>query len=153
MQAFRWFPFVLTTFFYYSCYRCSCIDRDITLNFINFDSTEVDTIILKKYEKGTDFVKQLDTTLFQEGDFRMKRRSDTIYFPVRSGDFGLTQQFDYKIVLPQTHAEFKITEIVIDQVRGSCAGKVQCGNPIISLKIDNKLFYFKDHGHDLYIKK
>ncbi|MDQ3682666.1 MAG: hypothetical protein M3352_06290 [Bacteroidota bacterium] len=123
------------------------------MNFINFDSTEVDTVILKKYEKGTGFVQQIDTTFFQEGDYRIKRRGDTIYFPVRSGDFGLTKQFDYIIVLPQTFTEFKITEIVIEQIRSSCAGKVQCGNPIISLKIDNNLFYFKENGHDLYIKK
>ena len=121
--------------------------------FYQFWFNRVNTVILKKYEKGTGFVQQIDTTLFQEGDYRIKRRGDTIYFPVRSGDFGLTKQFDYIIVLPQTFTEFKITEIVIEQIRSSCAGKVQCGNPIISLKIDNNLFYFKENGHDLYIKK
>jgi hypothetical protein len=123
------------------------------MNFINFDSTEVDTIVTKKYEKGTAFVKQIDSTLFKEGDYRMKRNGDTISFPILTGDFLLSPQFDYKIVLPQTFKEIKITEITVDQVRGSCAGKVQCINPFISLKTDDKIYYFTDYRNEFYIKK
>jgi hypothetical protein len=123
------------------------------MNFINFDSTEVDTIIIKKYEKGTTFVKQIDSTLFKEGDYRMKRNGDTISFPIRIGNFSLSPQFDYKIVLPQPSKEIKITEIIVEQVRASCAGKVQCLNPFISLKADDKIYYFTDYRNEFYIKK
>jgi hypothetical protein len=62
-------------------------------------------------------------------------------------------QFDYKIVLPQTSKEIKITEIIVEQVRASCPGKVQCINPFISLKIDDKLYYFNDYYYHFFIKK
>lgn len=152
MQILRCFLFVLSILLYYSCSRCRCIDNDIDINFINFDSAEVDTIIIKKYDKGTAFVRQIDSTLFKEGDYRIKRLGDTIYFPIRIGNFSLTHQFDYKIVLPRTSAEFKITEIASEQVRGSCVGDELCINPVISAKVNNELYYFTDYNN-LYIKK
>ncbi len=153
MKTVRWFLFVLTIFLYSACSECSCINNDlgVGINFINFDSTEVDTIIVKKYQKGTGFTKKIDSTLFQEGDYRLKRKGDTLSFSSYIGEFSILPQFDYKILL-QTGRETNITEIVEEQVRGSCSGKKLCINPIVSAKMDSILHYFND-APNLFIKK
>jgi hypothetical protein len=153
MQIMRLFLFVHIIFFYCACSQCRCIDTDAVPNFIGFDSTEVNTVIIKKFEKGTGFSKQLDSLYFEEGDFRLRKKGDTIYFPIRTGDFGVTARFDWKIILPLINREFQLTELTGEQTRGSCAGKIQCVNPITFVKINAIPFYFKEGPYQFYLKR
>lgn len=81
--------FSVTLYFISCSYPCSDLDT-IDFNFIGYDSTEVDSVILKKYVKGNNFNTIVDTALFAEkNEYWMKRANDTIYFAAKLGGFSL----------------------------------------------------------------
>jgi hypothetical protein len=129
---------ILITFIFTSCGKCRCIDDKLNPNFILFDTTEVDTIIIKKFSKNSSFTSLLDTGLFDEkNSFRIKKSNDTITFPARVGNFSITSDYDWIFFLPAINKTIKISDIISEQTSMPCPGKVQCINPINSLKIDD----------------
>jgi hypothetical protein len=136
-----------------SCNNCRCVDVDATPNFIGFDSSDISSIVIKKFEKGSGFTKFIDSVHLTTNDFCIQMRGDTIDFPARSGDLSINPRFDWKILLPNVNRSYNITEIQSEQIRSSCPGKVGCGNPIISLKINLEIFRFGTFPYNFYLKK
>ena len=142
----------LFLFFFISCGKCPCVDSDLSPNFILFDKADVDTIIVSKYVKNSNFTLLIDTTFFSETNaFSIKKSNDTISFPARVGNFSISANYDWMFFLQGVNRTFKISEIVSPQVSLPCPDKVQCVNPIISLKIDG-VNYVPEY-YNFYMRK
>lgn len=141
------------SFFFFACNQCDCIDENLRPNFIAFAPAEVDTIVIKRYAKDNRFAAVIDTSLITNPDYVMQQRGDTITFPIRTGDFTLNPNFDYVIQLPAASRSFQISEIDNEQIRDDCSGKVQCINPIRSLKINGTWQPLKETVFQFYLRK
>ncbi len=79
---------ILLSIIFSSCAKCLCIDQDLDPNFIGFEVSEVDTVIIRKYAKNNNFNNLIDRAVFDEKtSFKIQKNSDTISFPARSGNF------------------------------------------------------------------
>lgn len=148
----KFLSLIVITFILSSCGKCPCADSDLNPNFIGFNTSEVDTIIIRKYSKNNNFSTLIDTAFFDDkNSFNINKRNDTISFPVRIGGFSIDKKFDWVLFLPSINRNFKISNIVSPQVSLPCPNKIQCVNPINSLNIDGVNYtpsYF-----DFYLKK
>ena len=107
---------------------------------------------MRKYVKNSNFTLLIDTTFFSETNaFSIKKSNDTISFPARVGNFSISANYDWMFFLQGVNRTFKISEIVSPQVSLPCPGKVQCVNPIISLKIDG-VNYVPEY-YNFYMRK
>jgi hypothetical protein len=112
----------------------------------------VDTIIVRKYVKNSNFLSLIDTAFFTETNaFSIKKSNDTISFPARVGNFSFSANYDWIFFLPGVNRIFKISDIVSPQVSLPCPDKVQCINPINSLKIDG-IKYVPEY-YNFYMRK
>ena len=120
-----------------SCVKCPCIDYYIGPNFIGFNPSEVDTVIIRKYSKNNNFNTLIDTAFFDnKTSFQIQKSNDTISFPYSPGNFSIDKNYDWILFLPSINRIFKISNIVSPQVSLPCPNKIQCVNPINSLNID-----------------
>ncbi len=143
---------ILLSIIFSSCAKCPCIDQDLDPNFIGFEVSEVDTVIIRKYAKNNNFNNLIDTAFFDEKtSFTIQKNSDTISFPVRSGNFSINKNYDWVLFLPSINRNFKISDIISPQVSLPCPNKLQCINPIHSLSIDGTIY--KPSDVTFYVKK
>ncbi len=130
------------SFGFAACNKCRCIDSDLSPNFILFDTSEVDTIIIRKYSKNGNFNNLIDTSFFDsKTSFGIKKNSDTVSFPYRVGNFSINADYDWKLYLPSINRTIAITDIISEKTSMPCSGKTQCINSIESLKIDGTVYH------------
>ncbi len=136
-----------------SCKKCDCIDEDLNPNFIHYDSSDVGTIIIRKYFKDDSFSKLIDTAIFTSNQsYRIKKNGDTLSFPYRSGDFAVNANYDWVFFLPSTNTSIKISKIISPRTSMACgSSKVQCLNPVESLEINGIIQ--KPAFHNFYMIK
>lgn len=122
----------------HACKKCDCIDENLSPNFVSFDSSEIDTIVIRKYFKDNSFNDLIDTaSFFVNQSYGIKKNGDTLSFPYRSGDFSVSADFDWIIFLPSTNTSMKISNIVSPKTSMACgSSKVQCLNPVESMEIN-----------------
>jgi hypothetical protein len=138
--------------YFSSCHNCACIpSTGLKLGFISFDSTEVDTIISRKFQKGTHFSQLLDTLQWDRGNVSFNRHNDTFQMGSFVGIFLLQKQYDYQVFIPASNRLYTITEINEPQRIGNCSGKVMCVNSLVSTTLNDTA---RSIAHDvLYLKK
>ena len=151
--VFKLAPILLAIFCFTSCGKCDCIDENISPNFINYDSLETDTIIIRKYAKNTNFTALIDTAFFDDkSSFRIKLHDDTLSFPYHVGNFSISVNYDWIFFLPSINRAIRISDIVSEKTSMPCGtGKVQCVNPIESLNIYGLISNAEDYN--FYISK
>jgi len=103
---------------------------------VSFDSTDVDTIILRKFEKGTNFTQLVDTLQWDRSNVVFTDQRDTFRIAIHVGDVLLKSGFDYKVVIPATNRTFQISEMNEPRHEGNCKEKLMCVNVIVSCKLD-----------------
>lgn len=95
------------------CEKDKCINGSLRLTLQKFDSTELETVIIRKYAKTSDFTTQIDVQ-----EFRLSQKSgpivpydtvhgyiDWVYF------YPMNSQYDYIVEVPNANKTFSITEI------------------------------------------
>ena len=135
-----------------SCQNCVCIPSDgLRLAMISFDSADIDTLILRKFAKGSGFSHMIDTVQWDRSKVVFSVRNDTFQMGAFVGGILPQSKFDYQVFLPAPNRTFSITEINESQSEGNCNGKVMCVNSIVSCKLEGNATTI---SYDiLYLKK
>jgi hypothetical protein len=134
-----------------SCHNCVCAPSSgLRLGMITFDSTEVDTIITRKFRKGSNFSQLIDSVQWDRSKVDFRKQTDTFEMASWSGDILLHSQYDYQVFIPANNKTFNVTEINEPQRMDECRGKVMCVNRIVSVTlnttgtaIQNDILYLK----------
>lgn len=135
-----------------SCsYPCRKSDGFI-INFINYTEQEVSSYNIKKYFKGTNFSKLVDSLVIDASVITYMQNNDTLQWTSSSSVANLISDFDYQILVPSTGSQYQITEIFEPQQEDrKSMNKVYCVNSIVSCKVngvETKLSF-----DNLYLKK
>ncbi len=136
-----------------SCHNCICGPSDgLKLGMISFSASEIDTLITRKFSKGSNFSLQIDSTIMDENNVMFRAQNDTSQMVSWRGNILLSSKYDYQISIPAVSRTISVTEINEPQLEGDCRGKVACGNIITSVRlnagltptfIQNDILYFK----------
>lgn len=148
----RGFAILLCVLALVSCQNCICLPSEgLRLGLVSFDSTDVDTIILSKFEKGTSFSHLVDTLQWDRSNLVFMHKNDTFEMGIHVGDILLKSNYDYKVVIPAINRTFAISELNEPKREGDCSGKVMCVNTIVSGRLDGVPTSIK---HEiLYVRK
>ena len=103
---------------------------------VSFDSSDIDTMIIRKFERGTNFARMIDTSQWDRSKVVFRAEKDTFQMGAFIGGILLQSKFDYQVFVPALNRTFRITEMNEPQREGDCKGKVMCGNIIVSCKLD-----------------
>jgi hypothetical protein len=114
-----------------------CVPSDgLQLGLVEFNSADADTIIVRKFERGDNFTKLVDTLQWDQSNVIFYSRADTLQMGEFLGSMLLQSKFDYQVYFPAVSRTFHITEIDEPQVDGNCLARVKCENTIVSCELD-----------------
>lgn len=140
----------------YSC-SCPCAKAELTFGLVGFSDSEADTIILRKFNKNSNFTSLKDTVAFWVDEIRFDRSNDTLLPVAYTSDAVLESAFDYEFYFPQSQSLFRISEIKEEKEEQNCgifsANKVGCSNVITSCKINNTTFVMPGVLSGIYLRK
>lgn len=122
-----------------SCSKtCYCSMATLYPAYISFDSTETDTIIVRRYAKNSGFTSLLDTTLLtaQNADYHFKQ--DTLFVLANKEAATLRSFYDYVLYLPSINRSDSLNDIVEtrDTNKGSHNLECNCTNRIVSYALN-----------------
>jgi hypothetical protein len=137
-----------------SCHHCECVASNrLMLGFISFHATDIDTIVVRKFEKGNNFNHLLDTIQWDDSNVRFYDNGNAFLMGSWMADMLLKSNFDYEVTIPSTNRTYKITEIDEPQIEGDCSGKKGCVNRIVSCNVDGNFVSTDSTNQILYFKK
>ena len=90
-----------------------CASGSPNLLFIGYDSSEIDTLIISRFERNSNFQIKKDSTLISEPFFYQKIGDSTLIFMNRMRGL-ITREFDWTINISQTKEILKITDITTE---------------------------------------
>jgi hypothetical protein len=131
--------------------KCSCIAAPgLNPSLISLGASIADTIILKKFSKGSGFGSFLDSTLIDRSNSLYQTHQDTTDLMIYNA--ALYSSYDYEILFPPSGLVIKITGIDESHTEGTCPDKTQCVDPINSYEINDSLITRDDpYGNRIYI--
>lgn len=136
--------FILCIVVLLSCTRLyHCSEATPVLNFVSFPDTQTDSIILRKYTKGTNFSSLIDSTILSKSNSIYESSNDTLHILTTiHGDYALDIQFDYEVYMPLANELFRINDFVEEQTEineGISLDKVGCVNPVKSYTLNGQI--------------
>jgi hypothetical protein len=139
-----------------ACGSYPCMEHPgLQLNFVSFTDAEIQPFHLIRYVKGSQFRNQSDSITVDSTVARFNRRNDTLFLVITGQETFVTSKYDYRIVVPSTQQEFRITDIEEEMqiARKSIFPRTQdmCINPIRSFKINGSKYVA--NSWDLFLKK
>lgn len=150
----RFITFLILLVSIYSCQHCECVSSfGLRLGLISFDSADINKVVIRKFEKGTNFNHLLDTSIYDNGTNIFYPGNDTFEMRTFPGDMPLKSNFDYEVNFPSANRTYKITDINEPQVDGNCRLKIQCVNLIESCKLDGNFVSTSNTYETVYLRK
>jgi len=114
-----------------------CVPSDgLRLGLVDFNSADADTIIVRKFQRGDNFTKLIDTLQWDNSNVVFYPRGDTLQMGEFIAGILLESKFDYQVFFPAVSRTYHITDIDEPQVDGNCLSRVKCENSIVSCKLD-----------------
>src|SRR5260221_7593596 len=93
-----------------SCHNCICAPSDgLRLGMISFDSADIDTMIIRKFEKESNFSHLIDTSLWDRSKVIFSAQNDTFQMGAFLGGILLQSKFDYQISIPSVNRTISVT--------------------------------------------
>jgi hypothetical protein len=137
------FPLFLLVSLLIGCRDTPCERASVIVGLVGFLDAEIDSVVIESYQKGTQFMTRVDSTLFLRTRDHFSRRGDTVLLlePLSN----LTSDFDYLLRLPKAISVYRLTEIIEQQTEGGNK-KTACINPIKSFRVNGQLV----DGNGLY---
>src|SRR5690242_11793800 len=142
-------------FMFNSCGHDPCGDASSHIGFINFTLEETDTVIIRRFIKGSGFAALHDSMMITQSNANLQRQDDTLLVLSSFNDGKMiTSDYDFEIYLPQTNNVYKISDIKEDILYGSKTGqKVYCINPITSYKLNGEFIKVDPLYQPIYLTK
>ena len=142
-----------------ACGRCSCTPSDgLYFNLVSFTDQEADTIVVRRFVKGSNFTQLADTLLVDENNLRFSRSNDTLSM-ASSGDGAavLHPSYDHEMYFPAVSKTTRVSDMSEERASQPCGpftgGKVGCMNPIRSVNLDGQRVTIDDRNWRLFIRK
>ena len=122
-----------------SCSKtCYCDVAILNPSFVSFDSSETDTIILRRYARNTNFNSFLDSTVLtaQNADFHFN--IDTLSISSDTAKAKMVSYFDYILYLPSLNRSDSIQNIyeTRDTKEGSHNLECNCVNKVLFYQLN-----------------
>ena len=121
-----------------------CIDPPLITSFISFPQNSLDTLIFRRFERGSNFQTQVDSVYLTQVHIRLiEERGDTSKLILLDPDLYPKPGFDLQIFVPAVNRTISITEITKRDKTRNCATmqmpvNCQCYDEILTLKTDNQ---------------
>lgn len=131
-----------------SCYRyttVSCQEEALHLHYKGFDVSQLDTVIVQQFEKGSGFSALAGTLHFTADSTTFANEADTLV-PQSGVSYGvLTPGNDYGILIPKTGNTYHISDITLEghttetyrEAYGVTYDRDPCVDHIISFQLDS----------------
>lgn len=127
-----------------------CIDMQIGTAFIGFKASDLDTIVLRKYEAGSNFTNLIDTLILVSGNNTIHIvNNDTTRVLVSevNNSSGVKFGNDWQIYVPAQNRTIHVSQIIREKKTIKCGGGMDkqgcaCNNPILSFKQDTVIRSF-----------
>lgn len=144
-------PVILILIFNSCTYECGK-SEGLKPNFISFSEAEIRPIVIKSYQKGSNFMNILDSFTFDISNSGFYKRNDTLELSSSQLRNRVTSDFDHVIFLPSANLSFGITDLnEPKREERKTLKKVYCVSQIISCKINDRQTAIS--YDDLYLKK
>ena len=127
----------LIVLFLDACKNIPCSNQSITPVFVGFSTSEIDTFIVRKYQKADNFRRLLDTALITNnsriGWYISSHDTTIVLMDFIGGERKkqLIPDYDWQIYIPSLQRTDSIQDIVSPQEDIDCF-KCSCWNPINS---------------------
>lgn len=121
--------------------KCLCEPEQVIPTFVSYNQSEVDTILVKRFQKGTHFTEAYDEFLLHSGNAVISVVGDTTFFIPEQIVFRLQNRWDVQLVNPFDGKTVAIADIEIEQRETHCGGIFSmdpqpCISPITGFKKD-----------------
>ncbi|MBY0535637.1 MAG: hypothetical protein K2P88_07290 [Chitinophagaceae bacterium] len=141
----------------FGCKEYPCTEAVTNIAFISFPVDETDTILVKKYEKASNFTILIESFSINQTNSNYCRYNDTLQVSYSFGlDNGFLSKYDYKIELPKVNRQYLITEITEEyrSIRtGLSMDKIGCINFIKSYQVNGQVISGANNYYTFYFKK
>lgn len=151
--------------FFLILFICSCWSHEvpctalpIQIGFVGFDSSDIDTFILRKFKANDNYQNLIDTfSVINNSTAQYQTSNDTIstFSPVS----GILVGYDWQIFIPTKNRTIFISKIISEQKSIRCGvtapGSCGCINNVYSVNEDNQVVNFVQNNlvsyHYIYI--
>ena len=129
----------IVVLFVFSCtknYPCRKESFEVYLK--GYTASEADTIIIKRYQTGTNFTVYTDSIVLAYSPL-FQNSSDSAY---RFYKHSMVENYDYKVIIPSDNKTVAVSDIKFEmneRVSNGCGKPIECESPLISYKRDGTL--------------
>lgn len=147
--------FVFTTG---SCKKCPCAQATLYFDYIKFQQSETDTVIIRRYIKGSGFTSLHDTGIINTINSNYYLYGDTMSITIYIDSLKLRSNYDYELLLPGANKLNRIHDIQEEPTEYECMGRNLhgCNNIISTLKLDGQPVFLHPRFPDyptVYIRR
>ncbi len=108
--------------------KCACEAAGGHIQTVKFTSSEIDTVVIRRFEKNSNYQVLHDTALLNSlNTFYVSRGTDTTELATSDSVGLISTNWDYQVYIPATASTFNLSNISELQQRGPCG---RCVNPI-----------------------
>lgn len=148
--------FILTTVLVSCTKEQDCADVPLQPAFIGFASSDIDTLVLRKFESNSSYLNLLDTFIITPGGsspYQTTNDTTTVFLndAANSGDFGIKVGFDWQIFIPSLSRTILISDIQSEKRTGKYSWGIfsmdktgRCTNRIFSAKVNGQRINLAD---------
>ena len=112
---------------------CSGADDLDTIGFYGFNQQDLDTLVIKRYNKDSNFQNYLDSLFIEPEYFTSTTEYEIVHFTDK-----FTVDYDYKIEIISTKQSYTLTDFVVEKEK--CNTGFMCSdyfNSLVSYKVNN----------------
>ena len=139
--------FLLLGIVFLSCqYEYNCGDLAIYPTFLGFDSSDIDTIIIRKFEPNTNYQNLIDTFIATSANSLYSGVSDstTVFIDYNRQEKDIKVNYDWQIFVPAKQRVISISDIKSEKTTGERDRFGEpignsCYNRIFSMNVNGQL--------------
>jgi hypothetical protein len=150
LPANSWLLILVLSAFLSGCKReeINCQDPSFDLRFIGYTKSEIDTIVIRKFQLGDNYQHLIDTVLIRIDSQSLYRVvKDTMTRWIGFSRDEMLAAYDWQLNIPANGKTVSIAAISLVKTTGKCRSgfgwmdKAPCGcsNPMYSFKVDNQV--------------
>jgi hypothetical protein len=127
-----------------------CKDPYFELQYIGYTKPEMDTLVIRKFRKDSNFQQLIDTVIIKFDTSMIRAgKNGALAASTQFSKEPILAAYDWQLFIPSTDKTISIAIINQGKETGQCPTvghkyHCRCYNPVYSLKIDNQLVYLPE---------